>query len=103
MVSSASIPPSWTNQSISLYHGTLGQYASSILNKVSITAGNPQSDFGQGFYTTPVEHQAKTWAYHQSYLTGNPPAVIRFDVDRDDLADLDALFFEFDDLWAREA
>jgi len=46
-----------------LYHGTDIFNAEKILtNGISVTAGRPFMDFGQGFYTTPRLAQAAEWA-----------------------------------------
>jgi hypothetical protein len=56
-------------------------------------------DFGRGFYTTTFERQAFQWAedaYRKKYKYGkpkDPPAVLRFRVDLDDLASLENLAF----------
>ena len=107
----AAIPPSftpssWTNQRLTLYHGTVDRYVPSILSGINVRQGRAHTDFGQGFYTTTVERQALSWAWQLSQrLPGTQPAVIRFDVHRDDLADLECLWFvrgnfDADDFWS---
>ncbi len=99
-------PSHWTNQFLTLYHGTLEIHVQSILNGVDVNRGRPYTDFGRGFYTTTVERQARTWASQLSQQKrATQPAVIRFDVDRDALAQLDCLCFvrgsfDFDDFWS---
>ncbi len=99
-------PPNWTNQPLILYHGTADREVSSILNSVNISQGRVNTDFGRGFYTTTVERQARTWASRLSQRKGGTqPAVIRFDVNRDALADLECLWFvrgsfDADDFWS---
>src|SRR6266545_2112421 len=99
-------PSSWTNQLLTLYHGTVDAYVQSILGGVNISQGRSHTDFGQGFYTTTIERQALSWAWQLSQrLPRTLPAVIRFDVSRDDLADLECLWFvrgsfDADDFWS---
>ena len=107
-------PPVWTNQDISLYHGTLAQYADLIiLNGVLPPSANPSSrtdvDFGVGFYTTTLMRQAEAWAHVKvaAALVGVPPnpGVVEFTVRREGLALLDCVWFvggEFDaeDFWS---
>jgi hypothetical protein len=84
----------WTGQDITLYHGTLAAYVPSILQGVNPTFGASLKDFGRGFYTTTKLAQAISWA---TALVDDPaqdvPAVIEFEVPRDDLSWLDILFF----------
>jgi hypothetical protein len=99
-------PSSWTNQLLTLYHGTVDVYVQSILGGVNVSRGRPHTDFGRGFYTTSIERQALSWAWQLSQrLPGTLPAVICFDVSRDDLADLECLWFvrgsfDADDFWS---
>lgn len=105
-VSPPSTPSIWTNHPLALYHGTVDRYVSSILSGIDVRKGRAHTDFGQGFYTTTVERQALSWAWQLSRrLPGTLPAVIRFDVNRGDLADLESLWFvrgNFDahDFWS---
>jgi len=99
-------PANWTNQDLTLYHGTLDIYVSSILSSVDVTKGRAHTDFGKGFYTTTVERQARAWAWQLSQRSrGTLPAVIRFDVNRDSVAALQCLgfvrgSFDADDFWS---
>ena len=99
-------PPDWTNQPLILYHGTVDRHVPSILNGVNVRQGRAHTDFGHGFYTTTLERQARTWASQASrHRRSTRPAVIRFDVDRDALADLECLWFvrgnfDVDDFWS---
>jgi hypothetical protein len=99
-------PAPWTNQYLTLYNGTLDIYVSSILAGVKVSKGRSHTDFGMGFYTTTVERQAQSWAWQLSqHTSGTLPAVIRFDVNRDDLAALQCLgfvrgSFDADDFWS---
>jgi hypothetical protein len=96
----------WTNQKASLYHGTLDIYVHLILGGIKVNKGRKYTDFGRGFYTTTVQRQAESWAWQLSQLrVGTLPAVICFDVDRDELAKLDCLCFvrgsfDADDFWS---
>jgi hypothetical protein len=99
--------PPWTNQRLILFHGTLSVHAATIVSSgVNVTLGRPYTDFGQGFYTTTVEQQARSWAWQLSLRRrGTFPAVVRFDVDRDQLASLQSLWFvrgsfNADDYWS---
>jgi Protein of unknown function (DUF3990) len=99
-------PHPWTNQPLRLYHGTIDRAVASILSDINLQQGRPSTDFGQGFYTTTIERQAESWAWSMAQRrAGTLPAVIRYDVDRDVLAQLDCLWFirgsfEADDFWS---
>lgn len=100
-----STPSRWTNQPLALYHGTIDSHVASVLNGIQLTQGRASTDFGRGFYTTTIERQALSWAWQLSQRRpGTQPAVIRFVVDRDDLAGLECLWFvrgsfDADDFW----
>ena len=87
--------PHWTNPGIVLFHGTVRSAVPSILAGVDIRKGDPETDFGRGFYTTTLERQAREWAVDKSVglLGKSPPAVIRLTVDRIRLAELESLAF----------
>jgi hypothetical protein len=85
--------PAWLDQDIVLYHGTTDVYVQDVLQAVDETRGNPNKDFGRGFYTTTREDKALDWAVSKARVAGGNPAVVRFAVERDDLADLETLFF----------
>jgi len=103
-------PTTWSNQDLVLYHGTVDTFAAAILRKVDPSKGRLGTDFGQGFYTTTLERQARAWAVQLAArrTTGAKPvlpAVIRFDVPRDDLAALEAAWFirgayDADEFWS---
>ncbi len=99
-------PPSWTNQYLTLYHGTLDIHVPAVLGGVNVVAGRTGTDFGPGFYTTTIDRQALSWAWQLTQRRrGALPAVIRFDVDRDALASFDGLWFvrgsfDADDFWS---
>jgi len=102
----------WTNQDLELFHGC-ADAALQPVNPVGIGAGGnphniqlslcrPLTDFGRGFYTTTWEHQAKEWANQQTRrlfrARGSTAAaiVLRFQVGRDRLAELEDLVFTRD-------
>jgi hypothetical protein len=101
------LPSPWTNQRLILLHGTLNIHAPAIVTGgVNVALGRPHADFGRGFYTTTVEQQARSWAWQLSLRrAGTFPAVVRFDVDRDQLDALQSLWFvrgsfNEDDYWS---
>lgn len=105
------IPPiAWTNQAIALYHGTLDIHVPSIRAGVAVHLGRPHTDFGQGFYTTTGESQAQSWAWQLELRNrvahpGCRAAVVQFDVPRDNLAALEAVWFvrgavDAEDFWS---
>lgn len=63
------------------------------------TKGRPNTDFGRGFYTTTIERQARHWAWTRFYdpkfnrATGIQPVVLRFRVERHQLAKLKIIAF----------
>src|SRR5215469_6028727 len=99
-------PPSWRNQDIVLYHGTVDIFAAAILNGVRVKSGKPATDFGPGFYTTTVYQQAHTWAVQiAASKPGRLPVVIELTVPRVALAKLRSLVFirgdfHADDYWS---
>jgi hypothetical protein len=88
----AGIPP-WNDQNVLLYHGTVDIHAASVLQAVDLKYCRPLRDFGMGFYTTTTLSQAERWAIDLARQMGRLPAVIAFDIERNDLAVLDCLFF----------
>jgi hypothetical protein len=91
-VALAGIPP-WRDQTIELYHGTTAAWAPDILRSVDDSIGSALKDFGRGFYTATRLDRARDWASVKSRRAGGSAAVLRFDVSRNDLAQLDCLFF----------
>jgi hypothetical protein len=86
--------PIWTDQEIDLYHGTLDAHVGSVLQGVDLNRCGFLRDFGRGFYTTTNRLQAERWARGLSARNrGATPAVIRFSVQRNDLAVLETLVF----------
>jgi hypothetical protein len=83
-----------------LWHGCTTEDKNEIERLgVDLLKGRPNTDFGRGFYTTTLERQARHWAWTRFYdprfarMTGVQPVVLRFTVDRHDLAKLTALCF----------
>lgn len=97
--------PTWTkNRSgfITLWHGCTANDAAKIKTGISLTAGSIYTDFGQGFYVTTLERQARQWAWNRYY--GLPPAqqtggpvILRFRVSRAALGKLQSLHFVLGD------
>jgi hypothetical protein len=103
------MPILWNNSPVRLYHGCDDRSAAAIQaarpgfgHGIDLARCRPRTDFGQGFYTTTSEHQAKQWANERirRMSKGALPAlaatVIAFDVVRDDLADQEDLVFVID-------
>lgn len=98
----------WRNHPLLLYHGTIDSDVPAILARVAVGRGQPRRDFGRGFYTTTLERQAWAWARERAARRSGgraEPAVVRFRVPRDVLAQLETLYFvrgDFDaaDYWA---
>lgn len=101
--------PLWNNSDLILYHGTddlsipgasgLRLGAALTAFKVDLRLCRPFTDFGQGFYLTTSDHQARQWANARLLRilapTGPSPnaIVLRFRIKRDWLAGLDMLPF----------
>jgi hypothetical protein len=107
--------PLWTvprSRYIDLWHGCTMRDKQAIESSgVDPMRGRPDTDFGRGFYTTTVERQARAWAWERFYgpkytrTTGNQPVVLRFRLDRYELAKLSTLAFvlghySIDDFWS---
>ncbi len=83
-----------------LYHGCTALDSASIQKSgIDPTRGRVDADFGRGFYTTSVRYQAEQWAWIRfynpavAYKTPNRPVVLKFVVDRYDLAYLSSIQF----------
>lgn len=95
--------PPWTNpinRYVTLWHGCTAADQVAIQSRgVDPLVGNPDTDFGRGFYTTTIKRQACFWAWTRfynpqfSHSTGIQPVVLRFRVDRHKLARLSCLNF----------
>jgi uncharacterized protein DUF3990 len=97
----------WASDDLVLSHGTESDQVPNIGLGLSIANCRTATDFGQGFYLTTSEHQAKQWANatRERNLHSNPAmvaVVMRIDVKRNVLADLEALVFVVDnpDYWS---
>jgi hypothetical protein len=95
----------WTNQRVTLYHGTVQASLPAIMAGIDLSRGRPHTDFGQGFYTTTWLRQAQSMAWRLAESRSSPPVVVRFDADREALASLDCLWFvcgsfTADDFWS---
>jgi hypothetical protein len=100
--------PLWTNQPLIVYHGTVDVHASSVLAGVKLSITDNDSDFGRGFYTTTSLRQARIFAENSQLRSTTKGvkrgAVIKFTLNRDDLAQLESLWFvrsslDADDFW----
>ena len=98
----------WTNGPLILYHGTTDD-AAAVISKpsrawphgIDFNFCKPLRDFGKGFYLTTVLRQAESWAdrkfrQHPKSKQAARSAVIRFEVDRNQLAPLLSLCFVTD-------
>jgi hypothetical protein len=100
-------PVSWSNQDIVVYHGTVNTYVPALTGRaVSVSAGQRNTDFGPGFYTTTLFPQAENWAKRITRgKSGTRPVVVEYAISREALGRLDALAFvrghdSADDLWS---
>ncbi len=87
-----------------MFHGTTDVFAERIVSGgVRVALGQPNRDFGRGFYTTTAEHQAHVWAARVATLWPDAsPAVVRLSVPREALAELRTLAFVRGDFHADE-
>jgi hypothetical protein len=101
--------PRWSNGPLTANHGTdsgsLSAYGSLVLHAplagfaVDIARCRPITDFGQGFYRTINDHQARQWANTRVHRLRGPRGapllaiVLSFAIDRDLLAGADILAF----------
>ena len=95
----------WRNGPLILYHGTTDDAAAAIKkssrarpHSIDFNLCKPLRDFGRGFYLTTVLRQAESWADlkfkgHTKSKKAACSAVLRFEVDRDQLAPLLSLCF----------
>jgi hypothetical protein len=95
-----------------LWHGCTTVDKNAIeKNGVDPAKGRADTDFGRGFYTTTIERQARYWAWIRFYdpkfkrATGFQPVVLRFRVERHELAKLTCINFgvgayENEDFWS---
>jgi hypothetical protein len=52
----------WNNGPLVVYHGTDEQSAYAVMNRIDLTLGSPNTDFGRGFYLTSILTSARFWA-----------------------------------------
>lgn len=99
----------WLNPPLIVYHGTYDEAAAAMMRKraehphsVDFAIGRPLCDFGLGFYVTTDLEQAKEWANiktrrlrasRMSTLHPLVSVVVRFEIDRTALSELDSLVF----------
>src|SRR5712664_3432022 len=67
------VPPRWTNQQVTLYHGTVQAFLPSILAGIDLDQGRTHTDFGRGFYTTTWLRQAQSMAWRLAENRKSPP------------------------------
>lgn len=97
--------PAWTNARLILYHGTIEQHVQSVLDGVDLRFAQSGRDFGIGFYIATLRREAEEWAGRSAARLKAIPAVIAYEVSRDALASLEALWFvrgayENEDFWS---
>jgi Protein of unknown function (DUF3990) len=86
--------PIWSNPHAEFFHGTRKKYADIILRDgVDPSYGEPNTDFGRGFYTTTNREQAQEWANIKAAETGDVPVVLKLTIDREALSRLRDLSF----------
>ena len=99
----------WTNGPLVLYHGTtdigasaISRPSSELPHSIALSKCRTTTDFGRGFYLTTVLGQAEGWANrlfrNQRRKSRHPTCavVLRFEVDRNQLAPLLSLCFVTD-------
>jgi hypothetical protein len=87
-------PPTWVNQDLVLFHGTINWFETAILTAIDVRKGLSDRDFGRGFYMTTSLAQARAWAWRTSQrYPGSMPSIVSIAVDRDSLAKLESLSF----------
>ncbi len=86
---------------LKLFHGTVDIYANEIFTGIDLTRCRALTDFGAGFYTTTVRHQALEWAKVKalainvggSRIKPVQPCVVTFEVDEEKIGKLRTLCF----------
>lgn len=74
-----------------LYHGTNTEF-----NEIDVRKSNPYKDFGQGFYLTGIEEQARNLANKKARIFGGTPTVMKFMFDENlltETSDINVLRF----------
>jgi Protein of unknown function (DUF3990) len=86
--------PVWANPNAELFHGTTKRHADAILRDgIDPSLGQPNTDFGRGFYTTTNRTQAGEWADAKASESGDLPVVLKLTINRNALARLRTLSF----------
>jgi hypothetical protein len=90
-----SVWKAWTNPRICLYHGTIDEYANQIKSAgVRVARGKPDTDFGQGFYTTTWLETANEWSEQKAAAKdGALAAVVKLSLTREALSKLHSMAF----------
>lgn len=78
-----------------VYHGS-----TQVIDHPDIKHSKKYLDFGQGFYVTIYEEQAKNWAIRKALRQSLKPIVNVYELD-DDLNGLNILKFEEDEKWLK--
>ncbi len=81
-----------------LYHGS-----NMIIEQIDLTKSKPNKDFGQGFYMSEVEEQAKEMAIFKSMQLGGDPVVSKFEFDETVMSNPDLrvkIFHDYSEEWA---
>lgn len=78
-----------------VYHGS-----TTVIEHPDINHSKKYLDFGQGFYVTTYEEQAKNWAIRKALRSNLKPIVNVYDLD-DDWNDLNVLKFNEDENWLK--
>ena len=94
----------WNIPRITLFHGTVRDYGAAIIRDgIDVFKGQPNVDFGTGFYTTTWLEQAQEWAEKRATDDGShgPPAIVQMEIDRRQLCNLRSMAFVriFGDYW----
>lgn len=95
--------PIWNNQDVVYFHGTTKRHADAILREgIDPARGDPNTDFGRGFYTTTNMDQAEEWAQARAADNDDIPVVLKLSVNRGALARLRNLSFvrPTEDYWS---
>lgn len=61
-----------------LYHGS-----DTLISDVDLTKGKSNKDFGRGFYTTDLLHQASAWAIRIASRNNGSPRITKFEFDKE--------------------
>jgi len=81
-----------------LYHGS-----NIVISQIDLTKSKPNKDFGQGFYLSDNESQAREMAAFKSMQLGGEPVVSKFEFDDTIMTDSSLKvirFEEYSEAWA---